>query len=555
MKGIIIVFIIISFITPSFGMNTIYKTNELNENRHFLLKINDFKIGYIFLSPHKIAPFYKSVCILPFNATINNITILEHGKNRFSVDGMVTIFIKNKIMRINCKIRERWSYRIEKGIYDGKHVTIVVMDVFPELKNGYAYLPEKIDARIYYTLSSNKFNDTYDLLIIAPDSWLNALQPLVNEKEQHGIKTILMSIEDILSQYNGRDNAEKVKYCIKDATEQYGIKYVLLVGDVNKIPVRYSNLNMSGEPFISDLYYADIYDANGSFSSWDSNSNGIYGEGTDSKIIDSVDLYPDVYVGRLACRNVMEVKTMVNKIVEYENASKPKPWFKNLVLVGGDTHPWWKDLMFHVIGSRISFEGEQTCDRIANYMDGFNPIKLYAKNFNNKLTDENIIKKIDDGAGFVVFSGHGLPGSWATHPPWRIYKWVPEQGFTMDDIKKLNKGDEAIYVFDACLCGKIDEECIAWDIVKEAGIASMALTTFGVLIPGSQCDESMNGYMTTHIFKNYDNATYLGEMFYDAIIDYLNNIPYMLGSIPINYFVAEEWILLADPSLMIKCLS
>ena len=136
-----------------------------------------------------------------------------------------------------------------------------------------------------------------------------------------------------------------------------------------------------------------------------------------------------------------------------------------------------------------------------------------------------------------------------------IYKWVPEQGFAMDDIKKLNKGDEAIYVFDACLCGKIDEECIAWDIVKEAGIASMALTTFGVLIPGSQCDESMNGYMTTHIFKNYDNATYLGEMFYDAIIDYLNNIPYMLGSIPINYFVAEEWILLADPSLMIKCLS
>ncbi|MCD6171386.1 MAG: hypothetical protein J7J36_03090, partial [Thermoplasmata archaeon] len=397
---------------------------------------------------------------------------------------------------------------------------------------------------------------------------LNALQPLVNEKEQHGIKTILMTVEDIYSSYNGRDNAEKVKYCIKDAIEQWGIKYVMLVGGrhggiLNEkwwVPVRYSHLDDNSKweaSYLSDLYFADIYkyeNGNIVFDDWDSNGNGKFAEWSFHGK-DILDLYPDVYVGRLACRNVMEVKTMVNKIVEYENASKPKPWFKNLVLVGGDTHPWWKDLMFHVIGSRISFEGEQTCDRIANYMDGFNPIKLYAKNFNNKLTDENIIKKIDDGAGFVVFSGHGLPGSWATHPPWRIYKWVPEQGFTMDDIKKLNKGDEAIYVFDACLCGKIDEECIAWDIVKEAGIASMALTTFGVLIPGSQCDESMNGYMTTHIFKNYDNATYLGEMFYDAIIDYLNNIPYMLGSIPINYFVAEEWILLADPSLMIKCLS
>jgi len=37
----------------------------------------------------------------------------------------------------------------------------------------------------------------------------------------------------------GRDNPEKIKYFIKTAVEQWGIKYVMLVGDYKKIPVRY----------------------------------------------------------------------------------------------------------------------------------------------------------------------------------------------------------------------------------------------------------------------------------------------------------------------------
>jgi len=96
---------------------------------------------------------------------------------------------------------------------------------------------------------------------------------------------------------------------------------------VFNVPVRYSNLNDRGywnETYVSDLYYADIYKGQGEFDDWDSNNNSVFAEWTfkwdpenqywyevDNK--DILDLYPDVYVGRLACNNVFEVNTVVKK--------------------------------------------------------------------------------------------------------------------------------------------------------------------------------------------------------------------------------------------------
>ena len=49
----------------------------------------------------------------------------------------------------------------------------------------------------------------------------------------------------------------------------------MLVGNFRKMPIRYTHLetDTGGEyeelEFISDLYYADIYDSEGNFSTWD----------------------------------------------------------------------------------------------------------------------------------------------------------------------------------------------------------------------------------------------------------------------------------------------
>jgi len=116
--------------------------------------------------------------------------------------------------------------------------------------------------------------------------------------------------------------------------DEWGVRYVLLVGNYRLMPVRYCyNADVGSgyeEPcFISELYYADIYDEYGEFSSWDTNNNGIYGEwfGNVSEDPD-IDLYPDVSVGRLACRNDFEVRTMVKKIIRYETSAYGSEWNK-----------------------------------------------------------------------------------------------------------------------------------------------------------------------------------------------------------------------------------
>lgn len=140
-------------------------------------------------------------------------------------------------------------------------------------------------------ISNNNVEDkassavVYDLLIIAPTQYIDSLQPLVVHKNNVGIKTKVVTLDDVYHQmfWQGRDEQEKIKYFIKTAKEVWGITYVLFVGDFQAIPIRYvynadNNTGYNEPYFISELYYADLYDQNHNFSTWDSSNNGIYGE-------------------------------------------------------------------------------------------------------------------------------------------------------------------------------------------------------------------------------------------------------------------------------------
>ena len=81
-----------------------------------------------------------------------------------------------------------------------------------------------------YSTSTVKNNDKYDMVVIAPNEFSSQIQPFINHKNNHNIITFLKTTEQIYSEYNGRDNAEQIKYFIKDAIETYGIEYVLLIG-------------------------------------------------------------------------------------------------------------------------------------------------------------------------------------------------------------------------------------------------------------------------------------------------------------------------------------
>ena len=89
---------------------------------------------------------------------------------------------------------------------------------------------------IFFISSSKNIENNsisnFDLLIIAPKHFIRYIQPLAIHKEKYGLKTKIVDIEDVYFEmfWKGRDEAEKVKYFIKQAIEEWGIKYVLLFG-------------------------------------------------------------------------------------------------------------------------------------------------------------------------------------------------------------------------------------------------------------------------------------------------------------------------------------
>jgi len=76
-------------------------------------------------------------------------------------------------------------------------------------------------------------------LILAPDDYLAALYPLARFKACSNRPTYLVGLSEIYYTFSGVDNPEQIKRCIEHYQKAKGVTSVLLVGDVNKFPVRW----------------------------------------------------------------------------------------------------------------------------------------------------------------------------------------------------------------------------------------------------------------------------------------------------------------------------
>jgi len=172
------------------------------------------------------------------------------------------------------------------------------------------------------------------LLVIAPDGFLPALEPLVQHKNSTGMPTVAISISSIAAYFPGADDPERIKRAIQYAHEHLETQYVMLVGDAHSFPVRYEffwgltsyDAQADGDYIPSDLYYANLYHhlpwpVGDIFDNWDANGDGRYNESyweANSPNPDNVDGYPDVAVGRVPAHTPADVTTYVNKIIFYE---------------------------------------------------------------------------------------------------------------------------------------------------------------------------------------------------------------------------------------------
>ena len=501
------------------------------------------------------------------------------------------------------------DYSIHCGMSKGQPVLFITMDFYPisyDDESYVFYFPSSISYSITYTehKTINQSNESYDLVIISPEVFADRIQPLVDHKNQIGINTYLKKTEDIYQEYVGRDDAEKIKYFIKDAIETNDISYVLFIGGLKGqsdewyVPARYSQLHdrsFWNDSYVTDLYFADIYRYNTSnlsyeFDDWDSNKNDIIGEWTwifdpergwwyDLDKKDDLDLYPDVAVGRLPCRSLNEVTTVVEKIISYEKNSCGQDWFKTVIYGGGDTVPYSDGIC----------EGEIENTYAASKLEplGFESKYLWVSTgtLNGPF---DIIRELRNGAGFIYLSGHGTPREWCTHPESNSYRWIDLYQFEMTNIG--NEGKLPICVVGGCHNSQFDvrlsqildgvseyglsyfswEEGIdcffkwiwmprswSWNFISknQAGaIAVIGNTGLGWGVGGAHSSEYNEGFLTTRFFELYANLSQqgicqLGDIHSETISKYISR--FSANENLLDRKTVEEWILLGDPSLYI----
>jgi hypothetical protein len=459
-----------------------------------------------------------------------------------------------------------FEYHIGSGLIDDERQIILHLEIYPvqyddTLKT--IQIADTIEVHIEYEQSeyvsqSTLVDDIYRLLIISPNEYMSGLQPLVDHKNNRNISTILVSLNDIYSSkyfpVQGRDDPEKIKYFIKNALDQWKIDNVLLVGGSEKMPTRETHIKVSNddkEIFVSDLYYADIYNKTNGFSSWDTNGNDLFAEYNWENNDDEMDLYPDVYLGRLACIDLNEVTVVVNKIINYENGEVyTKDWFSTLIVVGGDSFPGDTDQID---------EGEYVNDVVIDIMGGFVPIRLWASNGIlsgvNPTGSTFISNTINQGAGFIDFSGHGNTNVYATHPHENSKIWIPTPlgGYFNSHIKELQNNEKLpIVVTGACSVGKFnkDDDCFSWSFLASpngGGIASLGATSLGYAYIGQYVTQGLVEKMAVDMFRAYsNNVKTFGEMWAYGIN---RNIKSRMNGA--EYKTVLAWQPFGDPTLII----
>jgi hypothetical protein len=524
-----------------------------------------------------VLPVYTKMFTFPFGTTITDVTFTASSMQitkvfkeiipaaqRTPITGIQKgptnkILIKNPDVYSSAERfpSNRLTYRVGAGLNGNEHVIIVSVQYYPVVyspqQRTLSFTPD-VQITVSYTLPQTPYSSPKEnaLLIITPEEFSSALQPLITHKNQYGIQTIVKTTESIAAQYPGRDIQEQIKYAIKDALEIDSTTFVMFVGNVEKIPLRHSFASMwqDDEDLITDMYYSDIYDAHGNFSSWDTNHNNNFGESSDV-----VDLYPDVHLGRLACDNVSDVNVVVDKIIHYETETYGSSWFNNMIFIGGNTFRW-----------SPGNDGEDNNKVVMGIMSQFTPTTIWTSKMNyNRLT---ISKAITEGAGFLDYSGHGFEHGMGTYTPIGLRM----KYYFTSYIKDLKNGYKLpIMFFDACLTAKLDYilqdtlnyskipmlptiikvlgintskrlPCYAWAFLTHEG--GGAIATIGATRTAYGGIDSGAGKIALEFFSAYNTSHSLGEMITKMQNGYITDVHD-------DAFTVEEFLLLGDPSLMI----
>ena len=257
---------------------------------------------------------------------------------------------------------------------------------------------------------SKSYNIEYDYLLITRDSLKNAFRPLADWKTQKGIRSKILTVEEIDSIYSARNTPLRIKYAIRDYYQNHGTDYVLLGGDIDVVPGQMCKIswgiqagpNPNPEPAYEDSVHSDLFYSCLETMDWDTNGDGIYGD-----LADSVNILPDLAVTRFPVGTYEQAQVVANRIVAYEKVLDLSLYKKNMLLCG-------KLILLYTDAAPIF--GQRLLDNhISPYWNGstyrfYDDISDFGAQY--PFNNTNFRMVLENGYSFINVDAHGNAYSW-----------------------------------------------------------------------------------------------------------------------------------------------
>jgi gingipain R len=350
-------------------------------------------------------------------------------------------------------------------------------------------------------------NEEGEMLIITTPDLESEITAFANWKNQKGIKTTVVN-----TTVTGTTAAAIKAYINTFYSSNPNTLYLVLVGDHQQIP-------------------AHTYGTAGSEQLW---SDSYYGQLTGS------DYYPELFVGRFSGQNAAEIRTQVNRTLEYEKNPLAGNWMEKAVGIGSDEGAGYGNLgladwdHMRQIRTKLMAFGYTT---VHEFYDGSHGGADAPGNPSAAMLQV----AFNEGLGLWNYTGHGWDAGMVTC-----------DYTSTDAINATNYGMYPLVTSVACNNGTFtDGTCVGENFLRansggtKGAIGFAGSTILMAWAPPMQTQWEMANIITEQDPANIKRTT--GGIFYNGQISMMSEYPGGDGN-----EVMQTWAYFGDPSTLFR---
>jgi hypothetical protein len=283
-------------------------------------------------------------------------------------------------------------------------------------------------------------NERIDYLIVTSEEFKSEFRSLLEWKTRKGLAVDIVTMEEIAEKYSDATIQLKIKRCLKDYYQNNALQWVLLAGDHDIVPVQhcYAETNLGfltakDNSIPADLFYACL---DGRFD-W----NSVVDDKIGQIYFDYVDKVPEIDISRIPVRTREQVKTFVNKTLNYETGKSQTDHNGKLLLAGVKLRNFWDGKSDSHNRSELIFDkyisGKFKGEKFSFFDSGTD----FPEGDNYPVSSSNLFDLLNRGYGIFHFSGHGNP---------RNFHMESGPDYNINDASVLQSPVAGLFITNSC---------------------------------------------------------------------------------------------------------